>query len=35
MSREGLLAPMFKPHGFAQEPLRHAVFGLALGRLAG
>jgi hypothetical protein len=29
------LGRMFSPRGFAQETLRHAVFGVALGRLAG
>jgi hypothetical protein len=28
------LAPMFSSRGFAQETLRHALFGAALGRLA-
>jgi hypothetical protein len=28
------LAPMFSARGFAQETLRHVLFGMALGRLA-
>ena len=32
---EAGLAPMLTVRGFAQETFRHALFGLALGRLAG
>jgi hypothetical protein len=31
---EAGLAPLLSPRAFAQETLRHAVFGLVLGRLA-